>query len=116
MKTITLTRPAPYQCEGVTLLPGDNTVPDRDVSRLVRNKLVRRDIDAGILIMGHGKTSEQVMAVEEMLAEKASSAAESATLPDDMKSLRELAEGDGRRKDVQEARAKLAELEGESDE
>lgn len=103
MKTITLTRPAPYQCEGVTLMPGKNQVPDDSVARLTRNKIVRRDIDAGILIIGHGNSAP--------LPEPAPAA-----LPDDLDTLRELAEGDGRRKDVQEARAKLAELKGKSEE
>ena len=103
MKTITLTRPAPYQCEGVTLLPGENEVSEQDIARLTRNKIVRRDIDAGILIIGHGNAAPAPDAEPE-------------PEPDDMEALRELAEGDGRRKDVQEARAKLAELEGESEE
>ena len=101
MKTITLTRPAPYQCEGVTLLPGKNEVSEQDIARLTRNKIVRRDIDAGILIIGHGSTPPAPAPEPE---------------PVDMDALRELAEGDGRRKDVQEARAKLAEIEGESEE
>ena len=107
MKTITLTRPAPYQCEGVTLLPGKNEVSEQDIARLTRNKIVRRDIDAGILIIGHGNAAPAPAPAPE---------AEPAPVPDDMEALRELAEGDGRRKDVQEARAKLAELEGESEE
>ena len=102
MKTITLTRPAPYQCEGVTLLPGKNEVSEQGIARLTRNKIVRRDIDAGILIIGHGST-----------APDPAPAPAPAPAPVDMDALRELAEGDGRRKDVQEARAKLAEMEAE---
>lgn len=100
MKTITLTRPAPYQCEGVTLIPGPNQVSAEDVERLTCNPLVMRDINAGILQIGHG--SSEPAPVVDVVARS-----------DDLEALRELAAGDGRRKDVQEARAKLAELEAE---
>lgn len=95
MKIITLTRPAPYQCEGVTLIPGDNKVTPEQLAMLMRNPVVSKDINAGILKVGHGD-------------------AEPAKADDaiDMDALRELADGDGRRKDVQEAREKLAEIEG----
>ena len=105
MKTITLTRPAPYQCEGVTLLPGDNQVTDADLAKLMRNPMVARDINVGILKVGHG---EAVQTPEPV--------AEPPKMQDPIEALRELAAGDGRRKDVQEARAKLAEIEGESEE
>ena len=105
MKTITLTRPAPYQCEGVTLLPGKNEVSEQDIARLTRNKIVRRDINAGILKVGHGEAVQTPEPVTEPPATH-----------DPIEALRELAAGDGRRKEVQEARAKLAEIEGESEE
>ncbi len=97
MKKITLTRPAPYQCEGVTLIPGDNTVTADQLAKLMRNPAVSRDINAGILKIGHGA------------AEKA----EPTPAADGLDALRDIAAGDGRRRDVQEARAKLAEIEGE---
>lgn len=94
MKIITLTRPAPYQCEGVTLIPGDNTVTADQLAKLMRNPAVSRDINAGILKIGHG-----------------SPAPTPEPEADNLDALRELADGDGRRRDVQEARAKLAEIE-----
>ena len=107
MKTITLTRPAPYQCEGVTLLPGDNQVTDADLAKLMRNPMVAKDINAGILKVGHGEAVQ----TPEPVAEP-----EPPATDDPIEALRKLAAGDGRRKDVQEARAKLAEIEGESEE
>jgi len=100
MKIITLTRPAVYQCEGVTLIPGENRVSSEDIERLTRNPLVMRDINIGILQIGHG--SGEPAPVVEVVAPS-----------DDLEALRALAAGDGRRKDVQEARAKIAELEAE---
>ena len=104
MKIITLTRPAPYQCEGVTLIPGENTVTADQLARLMRNPAVSRDINAGILKIGHGAPAPKPEPKPELTPEPEA---------DDLEALRELAEGDGRRRDVQDARAKLAEIEGE---
>ena len=104
MKIITLTRPAPYQCEGVTLIPGENTVTADQLARLMRNPAVSRDINAGILKIGHGAPEPKPEPTPEPKPEPEA---------DDLEALRKLAEGDGRRRDVQDARAKLAEIEGE---
>jgi hypothetical protein len=104
MKIITLTRPAPYPFGGKTLIPGDNRVDDEYLAELTANPAVQSDISAGILQIGHGAV---VM--------PGSSLVEPAPAPVDMDALRALADGDGRRKDVQEARALLAEMEAKAE-
>jgi len=95
MKKITLTRPAPYPFNGKTLIPGENTVNDDYIAVMMANPVVMADINAGILQIGHGQAAKEIEATAV-----------------DLDALRELAAGDGRRKDVQEARARLAEIEG----
>jgi hypothetical protein len=103
MKTITLTRPAPYPFGGKFLVPGDNRVDDEYIAELMANPVALQDISAGILVIGHGKPVELDTQEPAPVPAPAPS--------DDLEDLRALAAGDGRRKDVQEARAKLAELE-----
>ena len=103
MKTITLTRPAPYPFGGKFLVPGDNRVDDEYIAELMANPVALQDISAGILVIGHGAPVE--------LDTQEPAPAPAPAPSDDLEDLRALAAGDGRRKDVQEARAKLAELE-----
>lgn len=88
-KTVTLTRPAPYICEGAVLLPGENTIAPDVLARLIANPAVARDINAGILVIGHGSADR--------------------TEPD-VHELRVLAMGDKRKKVTQDAIAKLEEM------
>lgn len=44
---IKLNRPSVYECEGVTLMPGDNDVKNAD--KFLANKIVQADIAAGIV-------------------------------------------------------------------
>jgi hypothetical protein len=107
MKIVTLTRPAVYACEGVRLIPGENLVSDADIARLTANPMVRRDISAGIILIGHG-------AAEPEPEPQAPVALAPEPEPvDPLAELRALAAGDGRRAEVREARAKLAEIEGD---
>ncbi len=103
MKTITLTRPAPYPFGGKFLVPGDNRVDDEYIAELMANPVALNDISAGILVIGHGEPVE--------LDTREPAPAPAPAPSDDLEDLRALAAGDGRRRDVQEARAKLAELE-----
>lgn len=136
MKIITLTRPAPYQCEGVTLLPGRNQVSDDDIARLTRNPLVMRDINSGILQINHMSGDDPAPEPEPADDPEVDPADDPETDPEpdladdpddfippepepteaevEVEALRELAAGDGRRADVRAARARLAELEAEA--
>lgn len=46
---IKLNKPTVYQCEGVTLMPGVNEVPDAKAEKLMANPIVRLDVEAGHL-------------------------------------------------------------------
>jgi hypothetical protein len=101
MKTVILTRGPSYNVPGFGALElGENKVSEEMLSFMASNRTICRAINAGILQIGHG--SDEPAPVAEVVAPS-----------DDLEALRELAAGDGRRKDVQEARAKLAELEAE---
>ena len=104
MKIVTLTRGPSYNVPGFGALKlGDNEVSAEMLAAMTGNRTIARAISGGTIKIGHGNAAPAPEAEPE-------------PEPDAMEALRELAEGDGRRKDVQEARAKLAELEGESDE
>jgi hypothetical protein len=97
MPKVTLTIPSVYETEGVRLLPGVNAVTEDQLARLTKNKHVMHDINAGVLIVGHKSTAAPVEAKAE-------------TVVADTDALVTLAQGDGRRKDVQDARATLEEM------
>jgi len=97
MPKITLTRPSVYESEGVRLMPGVNDVSDDDLAALNRNKIVRADMSAGILQVGHVSKPEPV-------AEPAPAPVKNET---DTDALIELARGDGRTTEVREAREAL---------
>lgn len=50
---ITLNKATVYQIGKVRLLPGDNEVSGKDVHALLQNKIVQKDIAAGILTIEH---------------------------------------------------------------
>lgn len=46
---IKLNKATVYQCEGVKLVPGVNEVPEDAAKKLLANKLVKADIESGVL-------------------------------------------------------------------
>jgi hypothetical protein len=95
-KIITLTQSSGYNFPGFGgLKTGQNEVPDDVVAVAMKSRSVLKAVNAGILQIGHGQAAMEI---------------DSTAV--DLDALRELAAGDGRRKDVQEARAQLAEIEG----
>jgi hypothetical protein len=50
---ITLNKATVYQVGKVRLLPGDNEVSGKDIHAMLQNKIVQKDIAAGILTVEH---------------------------------------------------------------
>jgi hypothetical protein len=48
---IILNRASVYQCEGVTLVAGSNTIDEADATALLSNPLVQADIENGVLVV-----------------------------------------------------------------
>jgi len=46
---IKLNVPSVYQCEGVTLVAGENEVDDKKAKKFMANKLVKADFDNGTM-------------------------------------------------------------------
>lgn len=44
---IKLNIPTVYECEGVTLVSGENEVPDKSAEKFMSNPLVKADIESG---------------------------------------------------------------------
>lgn len=52
---IELTVPSVYESEGVRLLPGKNEVDDKKAQKLLANKIVKLDIEAGKIVVEKAK-------------------------------------------------------------
>ena len=96
MPQVTLTQPTVYEVSGVRLLPGANSVSDADFKKLQRNKLVMADIAIGTLVVSNATTEPAQVKSE--------------PVTNDAGDLVALAQGDGRKAEVKDARATLEEM------